>query len=231
MAQKSCFHGGAFFDAVGNDFSTLQKKTDIINADVLDAWFPPAPAILKTLTEHLDWIVRTSPPTGCEGFIKAVSHYRGVGEEHILPGAGSSDLMFLALTRWLSASSRVLLLDPTYGEYEHLLTNVIGCRIERLTSLRSEGFSPCPEELSKALAREYDFFIMVNPNSPTGRHIEREVLEKVLDKAPVGTTIWIDETYIEYVGSEQSLEQYAARRPNVVISKSMSKSYGLSGVR
>lgn len=230
-ARKSCFHGGAFFDAVGNDFSTLQKRSDIINADVLDAWFPPAPAILEILREHLDWIVRTSPPTGCEGFIKAVAHYREVGEEHILPGAGSSDLMFLALTRWLNASSRVLLLDPTYGEYEHLLANVIGCRIERLTSSRSQGFSPDPEELSKALARQYDFFIMVNPNSPTGQHIGREVLEKVLDKAPACTTIWIDETYIEYVGSEQSLERFATRRPNVVISKSMSKSYGLSGVR
>lgn len=230
-ALQSCFHGGAFFDAVGNDFGSLQKINEVINADVLDAWFPPAPVILETLREHLDWIVRTSPPTGCEGFIKAVARHRGLAEENILPGAGSSDLMFLALTRWLDSSSRVLLLDPTYGEYEHLLANVIGCRIERLTSHRFQGFSPDPEELGKALARKYDFFIMVNPNSPTGRHIDREVLERVLAETPEQTTIWIDETYVEYVGSDQSLEQFAARRSNVVISKSMSKSYGLSGVR
>ncbi|MDH3348111.1 MAG: histidinol-phosphate aminotransferase family protein [Desulfobulbaceae bacterium] len=228
---KKCFHGGAFFDAVGNDFSSLDKRSEIINGDVLDAWFPPAPEILKVLGTHLDWIIRTSPPTDCDGFVRTVAHHRGVGEENILPGAGSSDLMFLALTQWLTPHSRVLLLDPTYGEYEHLLTNVIGCRVERLTCHRSQLFSPSLEDLNKALAREYDFCILVNPNSPTGCHIGRETLECVFEDAPSSTTIWVDETYVEYVGSEHSLEKFAVQRPNVVISKSMSKSYGLSGVR
>ena len=39
----SCFHGGAFFDAVGPKFDSLERGHTVINADVLDAWFPPSP--------------------------------------------------------------------------------------------------------------------------------------------------------------------------------------------
>ena len=58
-----CFHGGAFFKAVGEEFEALDRKDTIINADVLDAWFPPSPLVTSALTEHLEWLVRTSPPT------------------------------------------------------------------------------------------------------------------------------------------------------------------------
>jgi hypothetical protein len=38
-----CFHGGAFFSAIGESFQDLSRSRDVINADVLDAWFPTAP--------------------------------------------------------------------------------------------------------------------------------------------------------------------------------------------
>src|SRR5262249_15281219 len=41
-----CFHGGAFFDAIGDAFRSLERSASIINADVLDAWFPPSPKVL-----------------------------------------------------------------------------------------------------------------------------------------------------------------------------------------
>jgi GNAT superfamily N-acetyltransferase len=48
-----CFHGGAFFEAIGTEFETLERRDSIVNADVLDAWFPPSPAALNALHEHL----------------------------------------------------------------------------------------------------------------------------------------------------------------------------------
>src|SRR6185295_17896020 len=77
----------------------------------------------------------------------------------------------------------------------------------------------------------HELVIIVNPNSPTGQHVPREGLESMLKRIPPRTRIWIDETYIEYAGPEQSLEQFAVRRDNVVICKSMSKVYALSGMR
>ncbi len=226
-----CYHGGAFFDAIGNEFGSLQKRKTVINADVLDAWFPPAPKIIELLSKHLDWLIRTSPPTSGEGLVKTIAEKRGISQDSILSGAGSSSLMFLALRQWLSSDSRVLLLDPTYGEYEHILKTIIGCRVDRLICKAEDNFCLSSEAMHQALGRGYDFCILVNPNSPTGQHVPREILEQVLVDIPKKTIVWIDETYVEYAGTQQSLEQFAQKQQNIVICKSMSKVYALSGVR
>ena len=229
--EPACYHGGAFFQAIGENFQNLNRRHEIINADVLDAWFPPAPAILDVLREHLEWLVRTSPPTNSEGLIEAISQVRKLPQESLVVGSGSSDLIFRALTAWLRPTSRVLLLDPTYGEYQHLLHNVIGCHVERFRLSAIENYQLDLDSLRIALREEYDLVILVNPNNPTGQHVPREQLELVLREAPRATRFWIDEAYLEYVGQQQSLEQFAAASENVVVCKSLSKGYALSGVR
>ena len=56
-------------------------------------------------------------------------------------------------------------------------------------------------------------------------------LWEVLRRVPASTCVWIDETYVDYVGSEHSFEPLAAASRNVVVCKSMSKVYALSGLR
>jgi histidinol-phosphate/aromatic aminotransferase/cobyric acid decarboxylase-like protein/GNAT superfamily N-acetyltransferase len=226
-----CFHGGAFFTAIGERFDDLSRRHAIINADVLDAWFPPAPGVLAALRDDLPWLLRTSPPTGCEGLITTIAEARGVAPRHILPGAGSSDLIFRALRHWLTPASSVLILDPTYGEYAHVLEKVIGCTVDRLTLTREQDYAVDLDCLTAAFADHYDLVVLVNPNSPTGRHIARPVLEALLSRAPTSTRFWIDETYVEYAGDGQSLERFAATSENVIVCKSMSKVYALSGAR
>jgi histidinol-phosphate/aromatic aminotransferase/cobyric acid decarboxylase-like protein/N-acyl-L-homoserine lactone synthetase len=226
-----CFHGGEFFEAVGEEFQTLERLDSIINADVLDAWFPPSPQAVAAIAQRLPQLLRTSPPTGSEGLIRAIARARHVPPECILPGAGSSDLIFLALRHWLTADSRVLILDPAYAEYAHVLENVVGCHVDRLPLLRSEEYRVNLGRLELSLAGEYDLVVLVNPNSPSGQHVRREELEAVLRQAPVSTRVWVDETYVEFAGPGQSLEEFAARSENVVVCKSMSKAYGLSGAR
>lgn len=226
-----CFHGGAFFDAIGDEFDHLERSSAIINADVLDAWFPPSPRVLGALAESLPWLLRTSPPTGCEGLTRTIARTRGVHPASVLPGAGSSDLIFLALREWLQPTSRVLLPEPAYGEYAHVLEKVIGCRLDRLMLSRENHYDVDLEQLGRAAHADYDLIVLVNPNSPTGRHIRRADLEPLLRRVPAKTLVWIDETYIDYAGPHESLEEFAVTRPNVVICKSMSKVYALSGVR
>jgi histidinol-phosphate/aromatic aminotransferase/cobyric acid decarboxylase-like protein len=156
---------------------------------------------------------------------------RGVDPKCVLPGAGSSNLIFMAFRQWLTPASRVLILDPMYGEYAHVLEEVVRCQVDRLILSRGDGFLLDLSDLESRFATPYDLVILVNPNSPTGRHVPRERLEEVLKRAPSRTLIWVDETYVEYAGPEQSLEQFAARSENVVVCKSMSKVYALSGVR
>lgn len=226
-----CFHGGAFFEAIGERFDHLQRSAEIINADVLDAWYPPAPAVLSAVSEQLSWLARTSPPTRCRGLIETIAQVRGVAPCNILAGAGSSDLIFRVLPRWLNRDSRVLILEPMYGEYAHVLESVIGCRVERLKLSEESHFQVPLDELIVRARQDVDLVILVNPNSPTGQHVSREELEATLRCFPESVRVWVDETYVEYAGSEQSLEKFAAQSHNVVVCKSMSKIYALSGMR
>ena len=229
--RRAAYHGGAFFDAIGREFDDLSRIDGVINADVLDAWFPPAPGALDALQSRLAWAVRTSPPTESEGLVARIAGARGVPPERVLPGAGSSSLIFLALREWLSPSSRVLILDPAYGEYAHVLDNVIGCRASRFPLDKENGYLVETERLEAAIRKGRDLVVIVNPNNPSGRHVPREAMEEMLRRVPQETIVWIDETYVDYVGAGESLEQFAAASRNVVVCKSMSKAYALSGLR
>jgi histidinol-phosphate/aromatic aminotransferase/cobyric acid decarboxylase-like protein/GNAT superfamily N-acetyltransferase len=245
-----CDHGGAFFAALGDEFDGLATKDRIINADVLDAWFDPAPEVVEALRQDMGWMLKTSPPTGCDGFLRAISRARGVPTECLVPGAGSSALIFAAFQRWLTRESRVLVLDPMYGEYAHVLEHVIGCRVDRLRLSADDGFKVDLGELARTAGLGYDLVVLVNPNNPTGRHIPADQLREVLETVPRRTRVWIDETYSDYAaagadlsgdgalgtnGTERkpcaTVEQFAATSENVVVCKSLSKVLALSGAR
>ncbi|HEV3300100.1 MAG TPA: aminotransferase class I/II-fold pyridoxal phosphate-dependent enzyme [Planctomycetaceae bacterium] len=229
--DEPCEHGGNFFRAIGDRFKTLDRRREIINADVLDAWFPPAPEVLAAVREHLEWTMRTSPPTHCEGLVQAISEARRVSGRCIAPAAGSSTLIYLAFREWLGPSSRVMLLDPTYGEYRHVLEQLVGCQVDGLRLNPRLEYTVDLAELHERCQDDYDLVVLVNPNNPTGKHIPRADLEDLLRHAPSRTRFWIDEAYIDYVSSEESLEHFAAESENVVVCKSLSKAYSLSGMR
>jgi histidinol-phosphate/aromatic aminotransferase/cobyric acid decarboxylase-like protein len=148
-----------------------------------------------------------------------------------LPGAGSSDLIYLAFPQWLNRNSRVLVLDPMYGEYVHILEKVIGCQVDRMILPRRNRYVVDIEELRARAALGYDLIVLVNPNNPTGQHIPGHKLKEVLSCVPGSTRVWVDEAYIEYVGPDESLERFAAASENTIVCKTMSKVYALSGMR
>jgi histidinol-phosphate/aromatic aminotransferase/cobyric acid decarboxylase-like protein len=156
---------------------------------------------------------------------------RGVQEDCIVPGAGSSDLIYRALQRWLRPGARVLMLDPMYGEYRHLFHQVVPCRVDCFRQSPACDFAIDLDMLADALTRDYDLIVLVNPNNPTGVHIARQGLERVLRSAPTATRVWVDEAYVDYVSPEASLERFAAGSANIIVCKSLSKACGLSGAR
>ena len=201
-------------------------------ADVLDAWFPPAPGVRALLAEDPDWAARTSPPSSAEGMLTAIAAARALPADSLTVGAGSSDLIFRAFGRWLTPDSRVLLLDPAYGEYAHVTEEVIGCRVDRLRLHREDGWRLDPQRLADATCSgDYDLVVVVNPNNPTGRHAPAGELRAVIAATPARTRWWIDEAYLGYVGLSESLSDLAAADPRVVVCSSLSKMYALSGVR
>ena len=227
----ACYHGGASISAIGERVDALDDRYAAVPADVLDAWYPPAPGVEKALAEDPAWLARTSPPADAAGLLAEVCERRGLPAESVALGAGSSDLIFRTLRGWLRRDSRVLLVDPMYGEYAHVVERAAGCGAARFRLRREEGWRIDPERLARALARGgYDVAVIVNPNNPTGQVLDTGVLREVLDGAPRETRFWIDEAYLEYTG-QSSLEGHAAASPNVVVAKTLSKMYALSGMR
>ncbi len=229
--STNCSHGGDFFNAIGTDFKNLNRKSDIINADVLDAWFSPSPKIFNKLKPNFSWICKTSPPTDSIGMTNTIARDRGVNPENILPGAGSSSLIYLAFREWLTQSSKTLILDPTYGEYQHVLEKIIECKVDKFNLSSKNGYAIDLDKLILKAKNNYDLLVLVNPNSPTGQYVSKTDIIELIEQIPEKTRVWIDETYIEYVGKNNSLEKYATKRDNIVICKSMSKAYALSGLR
>ncbi|MET9777138.1 histidinol-phosphate transaminase [Streptomyces sp. NPDC006367] len=227
-----CEHGGASFTAIGTDFRSLHRRRRIVAADVLDAWFPPAPGVRAALAEDPAWAARTSPPADAGGLLAEIAAARALPVETLAVGAGSSDLIFRAFGRWLTPGSRVLLTDPGYGEYAHVTEKVIGCRVDRFRLRREDGWRIDPDRLSAAVGTgRYDLVVVVNPNNPTGRHAPAAELRSLIAAAPGRTRWWIDEAYLGYVGLSESLAGLAATDPRVVVCSSLSKMYALSGVR
>ncbi len=229
--MNGCFHGGAFWEEIGPRFDCLERRADVVNADVLDAWFPPAPAVIEVLTKAGEWMYRTSPPTHADGLRTEIARHRSLDTAHVLPGPGSSSLMYLALQNWLTPKSRVLLIEPSYGEYAHLCGNVIGGSADRMTLASESGFELNLDDWRSRLERgAYDLAVLVNPNNPTGCLVGRPVLSDSLHNLPAKTRVLIDEAYIDYAGGE-SMDRFAAGSRNVYVVKSMSKGYALSGLR
>ncbi|MGW0811847.1 aminotransferase class I/II-fold pyridoxal phosphate-dependent enzyme [Streptomyces viridiviolaceus] len=227
-----CEHGGASFTAVGTDFRSLHRRRQVVAADVLDAWFPPAPGVRAVLAEDPAWAARTSPPAGAEGLLAEIATARALPAEALAVGAGSSDLIFRAFCQWLTPDSRVLLTDPGYGEYAHVTERVIGCRVDRFRLRREDGWRIDPDRLSAAVGSgRYDLVVVVNPNNPTGRHAPAEELRSVIAAAPARTRWWVDEAYLGYVDLAESLAGLATVDPRVVVCSSLSKMYALSGMR
>ena len=225
-----CVHGGAFWEVLGDEFTDLSRATEVVNADVLDAWFAPAPEVIAALRQNLLVLVRSSPPTHAEGMVRAISRARVIPDACVLPAPGSSGLIFSVFQAWLGSRSRVLLLDPMYGEYRHVFENVIGCAVESVVGRIESGFRIDLNQVAERVTEGYDAVVLVNPNSPTGTLLPRSGLAKLFSRCE-NTRVWVDETYVEFAGTENSVEQLAAGSANVFVCKSMSKAYALSGLR
>ena len=230
--DDACYHGGQSWEASKFDFDV---RDSLIVADVLDSPFPPCPEALDVIREQLERCCQESPPTQCEELIETIAEVRGVPSRNVAVSSGSSSLMFSLLPQLLNERSRVLLLSPMYGEYSHILQHVIGCHITYFVLEDANGFAIDQEELISQ-ACEHDAVILVNPNSPTGVYCEAmdDMVSRIAHSRNPNSKckmIWVDETYINYLPDAVSLEPLCASLPELLVCKSMSKCYALSGLR
>lgn len=168
----------------------------------------PPEWVMDTLRSTLEEI-RFYPDLNMKKARRGLAGYTGLPEEWILPTAGGTAAIDLALTRF---SGRVLIQTPTFGEYRRL----------------AEGRGRRTGEWKGECGRG-DTLILANPNNPDGSVRTRETLLNLQEKLQgAGAELIVDEAFADYC-PEYSLRKDV--RPGLVIVGSMTKILGIPGVR
>lgn len=159
--------------------------------------------------------------------VKAIlSEIKGVSAKHILLGNGSDEVLDLIFRAFCEPhQDNVISLPPTYGMYE-VLANLNAVEIRKVNL--SETFQPKVDAILEASDTNSKVLFLCSPNNPTGNSFSTESVEKLL-KAFKGLVV-IDEAYIDF-STEKSWLTRLEEFPNLVITQTLSKAYGMAGIR
>ena len=151
---------------------------------------------------------------------------RGVLVENILLGNGSDEVLDLIYRAFCEpAKDNVITLPPTYGMYKVLAeTNNINNREVLLT----KDFQPDVPKILKAADQDTKLLFICSPNNPTGNSFDTDNIESILNG--FSGLVVIDEAYIDFSNQESWLSKLD-KYPNLIITQTLSKAYGLAGIR
>lgn len=160
---------------------------------------------------------------------KAISQFTGVMPEHIVVGNGSTELIHLLASACLGLGDTTVILAPTFSEYE-VAAKQVGAEVVCLRAEESNGFiwnlSATCQDIRR---KEPRLVFLCNPNNPTGVYLEREAVETLIEATEKGLLV-LDEAYISFVQKAWNSSELLARE-NIVILRSMTKDYALTGLR
>ncbi len=146
--------------------------------------------------------------------------------ENIILGNGSDEILDLLFRAFCEpAKDNVITLPPTFGIYDVLAnTN----NVENRKIVLNENFQPDVDVILKKIDTNSKLIFICSPNNPTGNTIEAERIMRLL-RSFKGLVV-IDEAYIDF-SSHKSWLSKLNEFPNLVITQTLSKAYGLAGVR
>ncbi|UCE40967.1 MAG: aminotransferase class I/II-fold pyridoxal phosphate-dependent enzyme [Candidatus Aminicenantes bacterium] len=157
--------------------------------------------------------------------------YPGLSGDHIIVTTGASEANFIVVSALVKPGDHVVIEHPNYPSlYE--VPRSLGCDVSLYTLKFENGFRPDLAELKKKITPQTKLVSLTHPNNPTGSMISEEVLHSVIELVESKDTyLLFDETYRHMASDEKLLPPAAALSPNVVSIASMSKCYGLPGIR
>ncbi|MDP3311959.1 histidinol-phosphate transaminase [Lutibacter sp.] len=157
---------------------------------------------------------------------EALSKLKEIHVTQILLGNGSDEVLDLLFKAFCEPKQdNIITLPPTYGMY-HVLANINN--IEDKEVLLTTGFQPNVNKILKTADANSKLLFLCSPNNPTGNSFSNESIEKLL-KSFNGLVV-IDEAYIDF-SSEKSWLERLNEFPNLVVTQTLSKAYGMAGIR
>ncbi len=155
-----------------------------------------------------------------------IGELKGINPDNILLGNGSDEVLDLIFRAFCEPGrSNVITLPPTYGMYG-VLANIND--IENREVLLSQKFEPQIEEIFKAVSEHSRIIFLCSPNNPTGNSFSEEIVIEILNR--FNGLVVIDEAYIDFSEKDSWLKNLITY-PNLVITQTLSKAYGLAGIR
>lgn len=215
-------------DGHGGNLRELAAEAGLDEDEVLDfsANINPLgpPSWLRAAVSRAAEDIPHYPDPDYVGFRQAAASHHGITPDEIIPGNGTSDILW-ALPRALNCV-RVLVPVPAYIDYARSARRA-GLEVRELPMNAEDGFELDAERLA-AQIEDGDLVFVGRPNNPTGRVPGADELRGLARRNP-GATFVIDEAFINFAEGRDSLA--GACPGNVIVLRSMTKFYAVPGLR
>lgn len=156
----------------------------------------------------------------------AVARFFGVAENEFILTNGTDEAIQVLVNTYVDDEQEAILLHPSYAMYK-FYSEVAGAKVREL-SYREPDLAFPLEELLAAVSPATRAILISNPNNPTGTGISIAEVERILAAAPRAAVL-IDEAYFEFCGV--TALPLLARYPNLFVSRTFSKVYGMAAMR
>ena len=172
--------------------------------------------------------VQFYPDPKSENVISSLEKYTHLSKSNIVVGNGAIEILYNFCFAFLSKTTKVLIHVPTFQEYETAV-KLSNCKISYFKSL---NLSTNIDSFISQIPKNGCIFLC-NPNNPTGKLLsKKELLSIIIVAKKLKTIVFIDECFIELVPkSNESLISYVKKYDNLFILRSLTKSFGLPGLR
>jgi histidinol-phosphate aminotransferase len=159
----------------------------------------------------------------------ALSRRYGVDMGSIVLGNGSNDVLELVAHAFLGPGRAAVLSEHAFAVYP-LATQARGARP---IVVPAKDYGHDLDAMAKAIDEETFVVWIANPNNPTGTLARAEELEAFMRRVPERVLVVLDEAYNEYLTHDLRTEsvKWLKRHPNLILSRTFSKAYGLAGLR
>ncbi|TVR67303.1 MAG: histidinol-phosphate transaminase [Candidatus Competibacteraceae bacterium] len=195
----------------------------------------PSPRALAAVREALGELARYPDGNGFE-LKAALSAKLGLSMAMLTLGNGSNDVLELAARAFLTPEREAVFSEHAFAVYP-IVTQAIGATARVAKAHPPEHPMPYGHDLEamRALISDRTRIVFIaNPNNPTGTWLKTAELEEFLSSIPESVIVVVDEAYGEYVEAEADCPnalRWHDRFPNLIVTRTFSKAYGLAGLR
>jgi len=172
-----------------------------------------------------DWHINRYPPPQPQQVIQLLAKLYGVAADQVLVTRGSDegiDLLTRALCR--AAVDKVVYCPPAFGMYA-VAAGIQGALVDAVAL--DADWQP---DVDAIVAARPKLVFVCSPNNPTGNLMQRERMLDMCQRLSEQALVIVDEAYIEFAGAA-SMAELLAELPNLVILRTLSKAWGMAGLR